>query len=138
MDLLDFFLGPITGVAGFPVNTAAAYGAEDVTAASFKFGDRMVGTGIWNFNAGSSADTMTFVGSAGVLETPIFSDSDVIVTRGSERQVHQARYPPHVHQPLIQAIVDELAGAGRCLSDGGERRAGVMGARQGSGQPQRF
>ena len=26
VDLLDFFLGPITGVAGFPVNTAAAYG----------------------------------------------------------------------------------------------------------------
>ena len=25
VDLLDFFLGPITGVAGFPINTAGAY-----------------------------------------------------------------------------------------------------------------
>jgi predicted dehydrogenase len=128
VDLLDFFLGPITGVAGFPVNTAAAYGAEDVTAASFSFGDRMVGTGIWNFNAESSADTMTFVGSAGVLETPIFSDSDVIVTRGAERQAHPARYPAHVHQPLIQTIVDELAGTGRCPSTGesGARASWVL------------
>ena len=128
VDLLDFFLGPITGVAGFSVNTAAAYAPEDVTAAAFSFGDRIAGTGIWNFNAGSSADTMTFVGSAGVLETPIFSDSDVIVTRGSERQVHPARYPPHVHQPLIQSIVDELAGTGRCPSTGesGARASGVL------------
>jgi len=128
VDLLDFFLGPITGVAGFPVNTAAAYGAEDVTAASFSFGDRMVGTGIWNFNAGSSADTMTFLGSKGILETPIFSDSDVVVTRGSERQVHAVRYPPHVHQPLVQTIVHELAGTGRCPStaESGARASWVL------------
>ena len=78
----------------------------------------MVGTGSWNFNAGSASDTMIFTGSNGVLETPIFSDTDVIVTRGTERQVHAVRYPPHVHQPLIQTIVDELAGRGRCPSTG--------------------
>jgi 1,5-anhydro-D-fructose reductase (1,5-anhydro-D-mannitol-forming) len=119
VDLLDFFLGPITDVAGFPINTAAAYAPEDVTAAAFSFSTDVVGTAIWNFNAASAADVMTFTGSQGVLETPIFSDTDVIVTRGSpinDRQVHEVRYPPHVHQPLIQAIVDELAGRGQCPS----------------------
>ena len=47
--------------------------------------------GIWNFNAASHVDTMTFTGSDGVLETPIFSDTDVIVSRGHERQVHAVR-----------------------------------------------
>ena len=128
VDLLDFFLGPIAGVAGFPINTAAAYGAEDVTAAAFNFGTRVVGTGIWNFNAGSPADTMTFTGSEGTLETPIFSDTDVFLTRGAERHVHEVRYPPHVHQPLIQTIVDELAGAGQCPSTGesGARASWVL------------
>jgi predicted dehydrogenase len=128
VDLLDFFLGPITGVAGFPINTAGAYGAEDVTAAAFSFGSNVVGTGTWNFNAGSATDTMTFTGTEGVLETPVFSDSDVIVTRGKERQVHSVRYPPHVHQPLIQAIVDELAGVGRCPSnaESGARASWVL------------
>jgi 1,5-anhydro-D-fructose reductase (1,5-anhydro-D-mannitol-forming) len=118
----------ITGVAGFPINTAGAYGAEDVTAAAFSFGSNVVGTGTWNFNAGSATDTMTFTGTEGVLETPVFSDSDVIVTRGKERQVHSVRYPPHVHQPLIQAIVDELAGVGRCPSnaESGARASWVL------------
>jgi predicted dehydrogenase len=128
VDLLDFFLGPIAGVAGFPINTAGAYRAEDVTAAAFSFRGQVVGTAIWNFHAGASADTMTFTGSDGLLETPIFSDTDVILTRGSERQVHAVRYPPHVHQPLIQTIVDELAGQGRCPSTGesGARASRVL------------
>jgi predicted dehydrogenase len=128
VDLLDFFLGPITEVAGFPINTAGAYRAEDVTAAAFRFNSHVAGTGIWNFNARLPADTMTFTGSDGALETPIFSDTDVIVSRGAERQVHAVRYPPHVHQPLIQTIVDELAGKGRCPSTGesGARASWVL------------
>lgn len=128
VDLLDFFLGPITGAAGFPINTAAAYGAEDVTAAVFNFRDHVVGTGIWNFNAASPVDAMTFIGTSGTLETPIFSDTDVFVTSGGERQAHAARYPPHVHQPLIQTIVDELSGGPRCPSTGesGARASWVL------------
>ena len=36
--------------------------------------------------------------------------------------------PPHVHQPLIQTIVDELNGVGCCPSTGesGARTAAVM------------
>ena len=71
---------------------------------------------------------MTFTGAEGLLETPIFSDTDVIITRGRERQTHAVRYPPHVHQPLIQTIVDELAGTGRCPSTGesGARASWVL------------
>jgi predicted dehydrogenase len=128
VDLLDFLVGPITAATGFSINTAAAYRAEDVTAAAFTFGPPVVGTGIWNFNAGSPTDTMTFTGSDGTLETPIFSDTDVIVTRGAERQAHDVRSPPHVHLPLIQTIVDELAGAGQCPSTGesGARASWVL------------
>jgi len=32
--------------------------------------------------------------------------------------VYPIRNPPHVHQPLIQTIVDELHGRGRCESTG--------------------
>jgi 1,5-anhydro-D-fructose reductase (1,5-anhydro-D-mannitol-forming) len=116
VDLLDFLVGPITEAAGFAVNTGGAYPAEDVTAASFAFGRTVVGSGVWNFNAPESTDVMTFLGSEGELRTPIFSDTDIVVTRGVERRVHEMRNPPHVHQPLIQTIVDELRGRGRCES----------------------
>ena len=71
---------------------------------------------------------MTFIGTAGDLTTPIFSDTDVIVRRGDDRQVYDVRNPPHVHQPLIQTIVDELLGDGRCPSTGesGARTSWVM------------
>ena len=125
------------GVAGAGVGTDVVVGFALISASSSSrsllrsacsFGSNVVGTAIWNFNAGSATDTMTFTGTEGVLETPIFSDSDVIVTRGQERQVHSVRYPPHVHQPLIQAIVDELTGAGRCPStaDSGARASWVL------------
>ena len=117
-DLLDFLLGPITNVAGFAVNSGAAYTAEDVTAAAFEFGGSLVGTGVWNFNASAKTDVMTFVGSDGELRTPIFSDSDVVVTRGKDRRVYHVPNPPHVHQPLIQTIVDQLQGRGECPSTG--------------------
>ena len=35
-DIIDFVAGPITGAAGFPLNTGGAYAAEDVTAAAFE------------------------------------------------------------------------------------------------------
>jgi predicted dehydrogenase len=127
-DLLDFLVGRITDVSGFSVNTGGAYDAEDVTVAGFQFDDKAVGTGVWNFNASDSSDLITFLGSEGVLRTPIFSDEDVVVTREGEPRAYQVRNPPHVHQPLIQTIVDELKGRGRCPSTGetGARTSWVM------------
>jgi predicted dehydrogenase len=112
LDLLDFLVGPITGVAGFALNTGGAYAAEDVTSAAFRFDTRVAGTGIWNFNADAKADVMTFTGSAGTIVTPVFADGDVVVTRLGGVESFAIRNPPHVHQPLIQTIVDELRGAG--------------------------
>ena len=128
VDLLDFLAGRIIDVAGFPINTAAAYPAEDVTAAAFGFATNVVGTGIWNFHAHDSTDSITLTGSQGVIQTPIFSDDDIIVSLGAERQLHAVRNPPHVHQPLIQTIVDEIRGRGRCESTGesGARASWVL------------
>jgi predicted dehydrogenase len=127
-DLLDFLVGGITAVSGLAVNTGGTYAAEDVTAAAFEFQGGTVGTGIWNFNAPEKTDVLTFIGSEGELRTPIFSDTDVVVTRGVERRVIEVRNPPHVHQPLIQTIVDEMHGRGRCESTGetGARTSWVL------------
>ena len=48
---------------------------------------------------------------------------------GNTAQVHEVMaWRPHVHQPLIQTIVNELKGHGRCDSTrrGGARTAWVM------------
>jgi predicted dehydrogenase len=128
LDLVDFLLGPIAGASGFAVNTGGAYAPEDVTAGALRFSRGMVGTGVWNFNADRTEDWMLFTGSGGQLFTPVFTDGDVVLRRGGAEEVLPLRNPPHVHQPLIQTIVDELRGRGRCESTGesGARATWVM------------
>jgi predicted dehydrogenase len=117
-DLLDFFFGPIKSASGYALNTGATYQAEDVTSACFEFESGIAGTGIWNFNAGSSEDAIVVTGSEGRLRTPVFTDGDVTVQRGSDASTFPIRNPPHVHQPLIQTAVDQLLGRGTCASTG--------------------
>jgi hypothetical protein len=88
----------------------------------------MAGTGMWNFNADRTEDWMVFSGPLGQLTTPVFTDGDVVIRRAGADEVLPLRNPPHVHQPLIQTIVDELRGKGRCESTGesGARASWVM------------
>jgi 1,5-anhydro-D-fructose reductase (1,5-anhydro-D-mannitol-forming) len=128
VDLLDFLVGRITSATGFAINTGAAYAAEDVTAAAFQFENNVVGTGVWNFNAGSASDLMVFSGSEGELRVPVFTDGDVVVDTAAGQRVFPFRNPRHVHQPLVQTIVDELRGRGKCEStgDSGARATWVL------------
>ena len=127
-DLIDFLAGPITAAAGFALNTGGRYAAEDVTVAAFQIGGRVAGTGVWNFNAPVPADSIVFTGSDGEIATAVLGDADVVVTRGGQPNLYRFRNPPHVHQPLIQTIVDELGGKGKCESTGetGARSSWVM------------
>jgi 1,5-anhydro-D-fructose reductase (1,5-anhydro-D-mannitol-forming) len=117
-DLLDFLLGPITAASGYAVNTGGSYPAEDVTAACFGFESGLVGTGVWNFNADHLEDGLAITGSAGALRVPVFTDGDIVVTREGREERFPFRNPPHVHQPLVQTIVDQLLGRGTCESTG--------------------
>lgn len=128
VDLLDFLVAPVADVSGFAINTGAAYAAEDVTATAFQLGDRVVGTGVWNFNAPERRDSLTLTGTEGQVRTAIFADGDVSVARSGQETVHRIRNPQHVHQPLVQTIVDELRGKGRCEStaESGARASWVL------------
>ncbi len=129
VDLIDFLVGPITAASGHALGTGGGpYAAEDVTAASFRVGDRVVGTGIWNFHADRASDEIRVLGDEGELLTPVLTDGDVTLTHGETRTVHPFRNPPHVHQPLIQAVVNELLGGPACESTGesGARASWVM------------
>jgi predicted dehydrogenase len=127
-DLLDFLLGPIAAPSGYAVNTGGAYRVEDVTAAAFAFESGLVGTGVWNFNASRAEDTILIDGTHGVIRVPVFTDGDIAVTRGGVEERLPYRNPPHVHQPLVQTIVDQLLGRGRCESTGetGARTSRVL------------
>jgi 1,5-anhydro-D-fructose reductase (1,5-anhydro-D-mannitol-forming) len=128
LDLLDFLLGPIVDVSGIAANTGGSYRAEDLVAACFRFESGMAGTGAWNFNADRSADGILVTGTAGELRMPVFTDGPLVLRAGEREEVLPFRNPPHVHQPLVQTVVDELLGRGKCESPGrvGARASWVM------------
>ena len=76
------------------------------------------GSAVFNFNAPSKTDLITFIGVEAEIETPIFTNGDLVVRRGGREERGVFRNPPHVHQALIQTIVDELHGRGACPSTG--------------------
>ena len=128
LDILDFLISPIKRASGFALNTGKAYNAEDVTTACFEFESGVLGTGTWNFNADHGTNRITFTGTKGEIQVPVFSDTDILLKRNGKEETFSAPNPPHVHQPLIQSIVDELNGQGQCSSTGqsGARTSWVM------------
>ncbi|MNR44683.1 hypothetical protein D3C85_1634540 [compost metagenome] len=77
-----------------------------------------MGTGVWSFNAYKHLDLNEIVGSLGKLSFSTFSGDLRIETADGEVQEVTIPNPPHVQQPLIQKIVDDLRGIGQSPSTG--------------------
>ena len=119
LDLLDYFVGPITDISGRAANQGGHYAAEDVVSASFTFEGGAHGTGLWSFSASGDVDRTELVGTHGRITYATFGDAAVTVETAAGLQALTLPFPAHVQQPLIQTIVDELTGAGTCPSTAG-------------------
>jgi predicted dehydrogenase len=118
LDFLDQALGPIQDVVGLASNQAGAYKAEDVVTGAWRFASGVHGTGTWCFAAYRREDSVEIVGSAGALRFSTFGTEPVVLERADGTETHAAETPPHIQQPLIQTVVDELLGRGTCPSSG--------------------
>jgi predicted dehydrogenase len=118
LDFLDYVLGPIHRVTGYAANQASLYPAEDMVTAAFEFAGGVQGVGAWNFTAFAEVDRIEISGSAGKLIFSTFNARPVTLITAEGRTQFDIGYPPHVQQPLIQTVVDELTGDGICPSSG--------------------
>ncbi len=120
LDFLDFALGPITHVSGFAEHQAARYPAEDAVAMSFRFESGALGVGRFCFAADGPADEVVVTGSAGGIRFATFADDPVRVRGIAGTREESIAHPPHIQQPMVQAIVDELRGEGPASPSKGE------------------
>jgi predicted dehydrogenase len=118
LDYLDYALGPIREVQGFAANQGGYYDAEDIVTGSFVFASGVQGVGTWCFTAGGRVDRNEIVGSEGVLRFSTFGVEPVVLETGEGVTEFPIANPPHVQQPLIQTVVDDLLGVGTCHSTG--------------------
>lgn len=118
LDLLDFLLGPLQEAHGFASNQAHRYTAEDIVTGTFRFESGVQGVGVWCFTGFDRCDLTEIVGSQGKITYSTFDAQPVVLTEGQRRKEIACEYPPHIQQPLIQTVVDELIGNGTCPSTG--------------------
>jgi predicted dehydrogenase len=124
LDILDFILGPLAEVRGLAGNVGTPHDVEDAVALTFRTPDGAPGTAQWNLAAAERADEIVISGDRGEVRLSTFGAEPVEWRRGDAGpeagaiERFELPNPPHIQQPFIQSIVDELRGRGRCASTG--------------------
>ena len=118
LDFLDYVFGPIEQVRALAGNQAGAYGPEDVVTATWRFASGVHGSGAFCYAADRDEEWNEIVGAQGRIRFSTTRPIPIRVERGDSVEEIPVDDPPHVHQPLIQTIVDELNGQGACASTG--------------------
>jgi predicted dehydrogenase len=118
IDLLQFFISPIHDVRAFTAKSTNLYEVEDIISASFQTDNGIVGSAYWNFNAGYVLDQTEIMGTKGYVRYACFANEPVVLYSEGEERKFDIAHPEHIQQPLIQTIVDELLGKGKCISTG--------------------
>ena len=121
LDIMSFLLGDITYATGDSSDSIARYNAPDIVSASFGCSTGVIGSGLWNFVAAENQrkDLVTIHGTEGSIQFSCFDgNAPIVLKTNSGREEFNLPYPVHVQQPLIQSIVDDLRGIGKCASTG--------------------
>ena len=118
LDFYDFVLGPIETVRALAGNQAGVWTPEDVVSASWCFASGVYGSGTWCYAAGVDEEWNEIVGATGRIRFSTTSPVPIRLERDGRVEEFPIADPPHVHQPLIQAIVDELNGGDAAPSTG--------------------
>ena len=128
MDFLDFLFGPIEEVRGFAVNQGGKYKSEDLITGAYRFASGVMGQGTWCYTADYEYEMNEVVGTKGRIQFSTTQPVPIRVFHDDKVEEIPAGDPPHVHQPLIQTIVNEMNGQGKCPSTGesGSRTALFM------------
>ena len=130
LDILDFLLGEITDAKGFSANLGQFYEVKDTISAILKFKSGIIGSGRWCFvtSAQTDVDSIIITGTKGEIRFSTFAFSPILLLSDTASESFDIPSPEHIQQPLIQTIVDELRGVGKCPSTGvsGARTSRVM------------
>jgi predicted dehydrogenase len=117
-DILQFFFGPIKSASGFSSNQMGVYKAEDIVSGCFIFESGIHGAGLWCFSAYSELDRTEIIGENGKITFSTFDTEPIVFQTNNKVENYLMDNPAHVQQPLIQTIVNELLGFGKCPSTG--------------------
>jgi predicted dehydrogenase len=114
LDFFDFLFGPIEEVYGIAANRAGLYDAEDTVTALWRHESGVQGCGSWCYVCGHGEDLVEITGAKGKIAFEFFSDRPLTLIGEAGEERADIPNPPHVQQPFIQSIVDDLNGIAPC------------------------
>ncbi len=119
-DYLDLLFGPVKEVSGMASNRAGLYPAEDTVVGTWKHESGITGNGSWCFvgDESTEADEITIIGEKGEIIIPSFTHGPVKVKTNDGIVKMKYNNPDHISHYLIQQVVAELRGDGKCVSTG--------------------
>ncbi len=119
-DYLDFVFGKITSVSGNASNKVGLYPAEDTVAGTWVHESGVAGTGSWCFVVDESAETdiIEIIGEKGIITFPCFKHEKVVVQTSEGIAELGFENPQHISQFLVEQVIEELRGNGKCVSTG--------------------
>jgi len=117
LDLLDFFFGELRLGWHFAQNEAKAYDVEDSLMIRLHLGETNALT-TWEFSSlKKKEDEFGIAGKNGYLRFSCFGNEPIQLLTDKDEEFEFER-PEHVGMPMIQLVVDELLGVGKCPSTG--------------------
>ncbi|HVS51074.1 MAG TPA: Gfo/Idh/MocA family oxidoreductase [Opitutaceae bacterium] len=116
LDFIDYCVGPLEGVHGHAARLATQADVEDAVSMTFRTARGVPGAASWDFSSYAKDDTLEFLGTKGRVSFLVFSEAAVRLETDRGAEEFAIPNPPHVAQPLIQTVVDDLLGRGTCPS----------------------
>jgi predicted dehydrogenase len=117
IDLLDHLVGEFVEYGG-SASTSGAAPVEDAVSLHFRTARGVIGTALWNFADCKNEELLEIAGTQGRITMEVFTPGSFDLHRDGKVQRVEIPDPTHVAQPLIQTVVDELLGKGKCPSTG--------------------
>ncbi len=118
LDILDYILGPLEDVSGTAANVGSPYEVEDSVSMRFRLPSGALGSALWNFASATECDEIVIQGELGEVRLSTFGREPVELRTATTIESFDLVNPVHVEQPMIETVVADLLGRGKCDSTG--------------------
>jgi len=120
LDFLCFLFGEIKEITSIIRNFAGIYKPEDTVFANMAFESGTLLHGSWCFTAPvqAKADFIEMIGEKGKITFSTFDLRPIMINSSEVSATYNIAHPENIQQFLINSVVDELLGRGKCPSTG--------------------
>jgi len=120
IDLMYYLFGKVKKVYGRSFNFAGLYKVEDTVTAIIEFENGIILNGIWSFTVppSSQEDLVEIIGDEGKITFSTFDIHSVVIESIRTKGSFNIPHPENIQFYLIQSVVEELLGKGKCPSTG--------------------